>query len=139
MRTSPLVAQNRERSISSLSELFSSHLCSTPWPGRSTCSRGVTCRTLVRVSGQGRSIEFSPNGKHLLATGPGYTLIWNIEFDRCSPAEVEAVTSQRSPSGHWPRRPHVAGGRGHRAMGELGSPHQNCRRLSLGCGSIASS
>ena len=42
-------------------------------------------------------VECSPDGVRLLATGPGYALLGNIEFDRRSPAEVDALVAAKSP------------------------------------------
>jgi len=44
-----------------------------------------------------RAVEFSPDGKRLLATGNGYALIWNVELDQRPPAEVDALVAAKSP------------------------------------------
>jgi WD40 repeat protein len=51
----------------------------------------------TREMGYERSVEFSPDGRRLLATGPSYALIWNVEVDRRSSAEVDALVAARSP------------------------------------------
>jgi WD40 repeat protein len=59
--------------------------------------RGPAESSLAQHDQQHHGIDFSPDGKQLLATGPGYALIWNVEVDPRSPADVDAVVAAKSP------------------------------------------
>jgi hypothetical protein len=48
-------------------------------------------------SGNVNTIDFSPDGKHLVATGMGYALMWNIELDTRTPEQVSALVAAKSP------------------------------------------
>jgi WD40 repeat protein len=43
------------------------------------------------------SLDFSPDGRRLLATGDGYAMLWNVEVDTRTPDEVDAVMAAKSP------------------------------------------
>ena len=58
---------------------------------------GPTEASLPEFARPTYGLDFSPDGKRLLATGPGYALIWNIELDQRSPAEVDALVAAKSP------------------------------------------
>jgi len=57
----------------------------------------ATGALLRTIEGPVLSMSFSPDGKHVLATGSRYAVIWNIEPDRRSPSEVAAVVAAKSP------------------------------------------
>jgi WD40 repeat protein len=59
--------------------------------------KGPTEASLPEFARYAYGLDFSPDGKRLLATGPGYALIWNIELDQRSPAEVDALVAAKSP------------------------------------------
>jgi WD40 repeat protein len=59
--------------------------------------QGPTAAPIMRLDKAVYGVEFSPDGKRLLATGPGYALLWNVELDHRSPAEVDAVVAEKSP------------------------------------------
>jgi len=58
---------------------------------------GPTQTRLAQFVFKAETVEFSPDGKHLLATGPAYALVWNVALDTRSPAEVDAVVAAKSP------------------------------------------
>jgi len=54
--------------------------------------------TLLRtIEGPIHTAELSPDGTHILTTGPAFAVIWDVELDRRTPAEVAAVVAARSP------------------------------------------
>ena len=59
--------------------------------------KGPTEASLPEFARYAHGVNFSPDGKRLLATGPGYALIWTIELDQRSPAEVDALVAAKSP------------------------------------------
>jgi WD40 repeat protein len=43
------------------------------------------------------TLAFSPDDRHLLATGHGFVLLWNIELDPRTPDQAAAVAAAKSP------------------------------------------
>ncbi len=58
---------------------------------------GPTTALLAGLETTVVTLDFSPDGKRLLATGDGHAMVWNIELDPRSPAEVAALVAAKSP------------------------------------------
>jgi len=48
-------------------------------------------------AGPMQTVAWSPDGRRLLSAGPGYVLLWNVELDPRTPAQVEAAVATKSP------------------------------------------